>query len=365
MSPALLLEFCTTHEAAQKLGKTPQHVARLCKQGHIKAQKFGSEYVILRSDIDPKPYREQNPDDLAQYFRTSLAIYISRNRLKLRVAGILASGDEASRVYAEYLVNACEAVGIELDLQAYDQKSVKRAIADANGDSSVQGIFVFYPIFGDDRDLALKKLVIPQKDIEGLSLYWIKKLYDDVRYVDDAKTKKAILPCTPLAILKTLEFVGLAPDVDPQQSFQGKKVTVFNRSDVVGKPLAYMLANDGAEVYSFDINGGHRLRKGQRPIAIGRQDALAQSDFVVTGVPSRAFEKIRGVEIKQGAICLNFSFVQNFEESAKMKSGVYVPRVGPMTIAMCLRNMVRLYENYRGKYPNVQADLGARPTALA
>ena len=41
-----------------------------------------------------------------------------------------------------------------------------------------------------------------EKDVEGLSHPWIKRLYHNVRWLDDAKTKKAILPCTPLAIVK-------------------------------------------------------------------------------------------------------------------------------------------------------------------
>ena len=188
------------------------------------------------------------------------------------------------------------------------------------------------------------------KDIEGLSPYWMTRLYDDVRFIDAERTKKAILPCTPLAVLKTLEYVGLVPDVDQTQSFKGKKITIFNRSELVGKPLAHMLANDGAEVFSFDLEGGIRVRKGAKPTPVSRAEALGASDMVVTGVPSRAFERVRGSEIKAKATCLNFSFVQNMEDSAKIKAGVYVPRVGPMTIAMCLRNTVRLYENHKEVY---------------
>ena len=348
-----LRDFCTTLEAAEILKVTPQHVARECKRGKWKAQKFGSEYVILRSAIDPRPWREHNPDELARYFRAALKLYIGRNGLVLRILGVLASGDTASKVYADYLVDACEEVGITLDLKTLDPADARKAVAKANTDRSIQGIFVFYPIFGDERDAALKASIEPRKDIEGLSPFWMKKLYEDVRYIDTERMKKAILPCTPLAVLKTLEFVGLAPDVDPMQSFKGKRVTIFNRSDLVGKPLAYMLANDGAEVYSFDLAGGVRLRKGQKPATVTRAEALGSSDIVVTGVPSRAFEKVRGEEIQARAICLNFSFVQNFEDSAKIKAGVYVPRVGPMTIAMCLRNMVRLFENYQDEYAPV------------
>jgi methylenetetrahydrofolate dehydrogenase (NADP+)/methenyltetrahydrofolate cyclohydrolase len=342
-------DYYTSAQVAQKLGLTPQHVARLCRQGKWKALKFGREYAIPRQLVEPRPWREHNPDELARHFRDKLRLYIDRQELKLRILGILANGDEASKVYAQFLVDACADVGIQLDLQVLAPADVKRTVLKANADENIQGIFVFYPIYKDARDAELKALLAPEKDIEGLSPFWMRRLYGNVRWLDAAKTKKAILPCTPLAVLKTLEYAGLPPDV-PRPPFKGRKVAVFNRSELTGKPLAHMLMNDGAEVFSFDVDGGRRLKRGQKSRAITRAEALAQADMIVTGVPSRAFEKIRGEEIRAGAICLNFSFVQNFEDSAKMKAGVYVPRVGPMTIAMCLRNMVRLYENYRERY---------------
>jgi len=92
------------------------------------------------------------------------------------------------------------------------------------------------------------------------------------------------------------------------------------------------------------------MRKNGKEVPISREEALRKSDTIITGVPARAFEYIRGEEIKENTTCLNFSFVQNFEESAKEKAGIYVPRVGPMTIAMCVRNAIRLYENNRDVY---------------
>ena len=41
-----------------------------------------------------------------------------------------------------------------------------------------------------------------QKDVEGLSHTWVKRMYHNIRWLDEAQTKKAILPCTPLAVIK-------------------------------------------------------------------------------------------------------------------------------------------------------------------
>jgi hypothetical protein len=53
-----------------------------------------------------------------------------------------------------------------------------------------------------------------EKDVEGLSHTWIQRMYHNVRWLDAAKTKKAILPCTPLAVIKVLKYRTL-PNLGP------------------------------------------------------------------------------------------------------------------------------------------------------
>jgi len=344
----------STEEAAEVMGRTPGHVSRLCKTGDLPCKRIGnSGYLIHERVVKQTPDNELNPADLANYYNLQLTRVVKRSgfRHKPRILGILApeAGDAASLVYARTLQAACEVVGFELVLVRNKLSRVEECIRKANGDPAIHGIFIFFPIFQDERDKRLKDLVVPAKDIEGLSRFWADKLYANERYADDDKKHKAILPCTSLGILKTLAYADCL-DERPGKTFAGKKIVIFNRSDVVGRPLAYMLKNDGATVYSFDIDGGFTMRKGARETPITRAKALAQADLVITGVPSRAFEKIRGEEIGTNVTCLNFSFVQNFEDSAKRKAGVYVPRVGPMTIAMCIRNAIRLYDNNRAAY---------------
>ena len=350
----------STEEAAKKMGRTPGHVSRLCKEskfksrnGRLKSVKIGNSYLLHEEIIKRLRDNVFNLADIASYYNRQMEGVVNRKnyRQKPRILGILAqnAGDAASRVYAETLQKACLDIGFDLGLVQNKLAHIKDRIEEANNDSLIHGIFVFYPIFRDRRDKEIKELIAPTKDIEGLSSFWSEKLYLNERYMDEDKKKKAILPCTSLGILKILAYVDYL-DERAGKTFAGKKITIFNRSDVVGRPLAYMLKNDGATVYSFDIEGGVVMRKDGKEVPISREEALRKSDIIITGVPSRAFEKIRGEEIKGDTTCLNFSFIQNFEESAKEKAGVYVPRVGPMTIAMCVRNAIRLYENNRDVY---------------
>jgi methylenetetrahydrofolate dehydrogenase (NADP+)/methenyltetrahydrofolate cyclohydrolase len=113
-----------------------------------------------------------------------------------------------------------------------------------------------------------------------------------------------------------------------------------------------MLANDGADVISFDIDGPQRFAPAAEDgahtveeVEIDRAEALARADVVVTGVPSRSFPLVRAAEIKAGALCLNVSTLKNFDDDITTRCGVFVPRVGPMTVTMALRNTLRLYRN--------------------
>jgi methylenetetrahydrofolate dehydrogenase (NADP+)/methenyltetrahydrofolate cyclohydrolase len=124
-------------------------------------------------------------------------------------------------------------------------------------------------------------------------------------------------------------------------------VTIFNRSEVNGRPLAVMMSNDGARVYSFDINGP-LLFENAKPyeVKITRKEALARSDIVITGVPHKSFDKIRSEEIRPGTVCVNFSTWPNFADDISEHTDIYIPKVGPMTVAMCMRNTLRLYRNF-------------------
>jgi 5,10-methylene-tetrahydrofolate dehydrogenase/methenyl tetrahydrofolate cyclohydrolase len=109
---------------------------------------------------------------------------------------------------------------------------------------------------------------------------------------------------------------------------RGKTATVFNRSEVVGRPLAAMLAHDGARVFSFDVDGvllyeDHKTKETTST----RAQALAESDIIITGVPSRDFELIRKEEVREGAVCINFSTYKNMEESVLDRAPRPCPRV--------------------------------------
>jgi methylenetetrahydrofolate dehydrogenase (NADP+)/methenyltetrahydrofolate cyclohydrolase len=294
-----------------------------------------------------------DPGQVAESFRNELRSEIATLPDKLGLVGLLSTDHGPSQTYAEYTKKACEEVGVRFDLRHVPRLRIETAIRSANQDPSVHGIMIYYPIFATEQDSYLRDLVELTKDVEGLHSFWARCLYENRRFYDTARKKKAILPCTPLAILKLLEAAGVL-ESGAARPLGGYRVCIFNRSEVVGRPLAAMMANDGAEVISFDLDGaqlfvpaGLEEAHQVRETTLDRRVALASADVVITGVPNRAFERITGKEIREGTVCLNFSTFANFEPSAIEKASIFVPRVGPMTVTMVLRNTLRLYRHAR------------------
>lgn len=193
------------------------------------------------------------------------------------LVGLLANKDPAAKKYAEWTGKACRADGLRYELRTLDDPiDVEAALIDANEDPRVHGIIVYYPIFGqvesfsgESQDDYLRDSVSHKCDVEGLCHLYRTNLYRNVRFLDPPHNRqKCLLPCTALSVVKILEECPGCYDFSKSMGrrAEGQIVTVINRSEIVGRPLAAMLANDGAEVYSVDINSiylfsGGRLHK--------------------------------------------------------------------------------------------------------
>lgn len=244
--------------------------------------------------------------------------------------------------------------GFKFDLRVVDKETLEEEIMGANDETAVDGIIVYYPIFPQNptHDKYVQETVELSKDVEGMRHKHLHNMYHNVRFLDaPEKRKKSILPCTPLAVVKILEYLQIYnPILAAGNRLYGKTITVINRSEVNGRPLAALLANDGATVYSVDITGVQLFTRGQGIKAPRHQvqdkegwglaDCLPLSDVVIGGVPAESF-KVPTELIREGAVCINFSSYKNFDGPAiKDKAAIYVPSVGKVTIAVLLRNLV-------------------------
>jgi len=220
--------------------------------------------------------------------------------------------------------------GFKFQLREVDREELEQHILTANHDDAVDGIIVYYPIFNNRQDQYLQQITDVGKDVEGLSHRYIFNMYQNIRFLDEAKLQKSILPCTPLAIVKTLEYLRVYNTILPYGNrLFGHSITVVNRSEVVGRPLAALLANDGACVYSVDVTGVQQFTRGEgiknrRHEVIekeewGLEDCVPLSDVVISGVPGEKF-KFPTHLLRDGAVCINFSNEKVCHWGANMKS---------------------------------------------
>ncbi|KAI8870154.1 NAD(P)-binding protein [Ramicandelaber brevisporus] len=268
-----------------------------------------------------------------------------------KLVGFLANSDPAAEMYSQWTGKSCDETGVAYELRKVEPEQLIDAIKAANADDAVHGILVYYPVFGPEKDIEVRTTVSPLKDVEGLCPLFAGNLYDNVRYLDNENQKKCILPCTPLAIVKILEHIGVYNPIIPYgDRLYGRTITVINRSRVVGHPLAALLANDGAKVYSVDIADIQQFYRGSglkrdkhhvEPVDLTLAQVLAVSDVVISGVPTESY-KIDSSLLKDGVIAINFSTFRNFQDNVVEKASLYIPTVGKVTVAMLQRNLVRL-----------------------
>ncbi|KAK5578282.1 hypothetical protein RB653_003238 [Dictyostelium firmibasis] len=289
---------------------------------------------------------------IANFFREEVKQQITKNCWKPRVVAFLTSDDQGAIDYSKWTKLACQKDGIEFLLKRVERVDLEDLIIEANNDPCVHGILVYYPVFGGMMDSYIQDVVSPTKDVEGLSTTNRFNLYHNIRYMDgETATKKCVIPCTPLAMVKIIDNLGIYDkSLTMGEHLKGKTVTIINRSEIVGRPLAAMLANDGAIVYSIDINGIIIFQAGKRhgtikmsETTVTREEAISKSDILILGVPSPNY-KVNSDLIQDGTIVINFAGCLNVEESIQEKS-ILVPTIGKVTIAMLERNLLRLFNN--------------------
>ena len=163
-----------------------------------------------------------------------LAAQVIKNKIKeettkakedITLAIIEVGEDQASQIYLANKQKVCEEVGINFEWYYYPEeittKELIQEIKDMN--DYVDGLIVQMPLPDHIDETAIKLAIDPKKDVDGFHPMSIFK------------------PCTPLGIVKYL--------IDGcNYNFEGQNVTIFGRSDIVGKPLAKMLTEMDATV---------------------------------------------------------------------------------------------------------------------
>ena len=257
---------------------------------------------------------------------------LKQNEVVPHLAVVIAGDDPASHVYVRNKQRACERCGIlstRIDLPSNaTQESVLEVVANLNSDSSVHGILVQSPGPEGVDELVIASAISPDKDVDGFHPANLGRLVQG-----DAS---GLLPCTPSGVLMMLEQSGAR--------LSGAKAVVLGRSRIVGMPMALMLAQRGVDatvtiVHSRTEDAPALCREADIVVAaIGRPHTV-KADWIMSG----AFVADVGISrTGDGGIA------GDVDPGVSEVAGWLTPvpgGVGPMTIAMLMRNTVRAAES--------------------
>jgi methylenetetrahydrofolate dehydrogenase (NADP+)/methenyltetrahydrofolate cyclohydrolase len=273
---------------------------------------------------------------IAAATRADVTERIARLREKGRavsLTAILVGSTPAGELYAERQRQACQAVGIGYELRTLpadtDAATLKRTIQALNHDISVSGIMLHLPLPPHLDATEMQYQIDPVKDVEGVNPA-------NIGYVVYGHT--LIAPCTALAVIELIKSTGVP--------LPGAEAVVVGASEIAGKPIALLLTEQMATVTLCHIATKNLAEHTRR----------AEVLVVAVGKPGL----IQGEDLRDGAIVIDVGInrvtgadgmkktVGDVEfESANQKAGYLTPvpgGVGPMTVAMLLKNTLRSAE---------------------
>jgi methylenetetrahydrofolate dehydrogenase (NADP+)/methenyltetrahydrofolate cyclohydrolase len=278
---------------------------------------------------------------LAEKIRKEIKAEISAKGLKLGLAVVLVGNDPSSEIYVRNKKKACAEVGIE-SFEHHLSGDTKEAdllklITKLNKDKKVTGILVQLPLPRHINEEQVILAIDPTKDVDGFHPINVGRLLLG-RGQSPAPTDNAWSPrpCTPLGVMELIGSTGV--------DIKGRHAVVVGRSNIVGKPVAVMLLERHATVTVC------HSRTTNLP------EVIKGADILVAAIGRPEF--IKGDWIKKGAVVIDVGInrladgrmVGDVEFAvAKERAGFITPvpgGVGPMTIAMLLKNTLRAYETH-------------------
>ena len=254
------------------------------------------------------------------------------------LAVVLVGDDPASKVYVSSKVKRCEELGIYSEKivlpRETRQEELLRVIARLNADPKIHGILVQSPVPRQIDEQAVVNAIDPDKDVDCFHARNVGRLL-----LGDFS---GFLPCTPWGVMQLLKRSGIAT--------AGKHAVVLGRSNIVGKPMMALLSAKGADA---TVTMCH-----SRTPDIASFTRTA--DLIVAAVGKPEF--LRGDMVKEGAVIIDVGINRvdapdlekgyrlvgdvAYDEVAPKASRITpVPGgVGPMTIAMLMKNTVRAFQ---------------------
>lgn len=246
------------------------------------------------------------------------------------LAVILVGDDKASQTYVNSKEKACKACGIRSLKYTLEANTSESALIDLiqslNENDEVDGILVQLPLPKHIDENKILEKISCEKDVDGFHAINVGRLVSGL---------DGFVPCTPCGIMRLFKEYGI--------EVSGKNAVVIGRSNIVGKPMANLLLNANATV-TVTHSKTQNLAK-----------ITKDADIIVVAIGKPNF--LKADMVKNGAVVIDVGINRlennklvgdvDFENVANKCSFITpVPGgVGPMTIAMLLKNTIKSAKN--------------------
>lgn len=264
--------------------------------------------------------------EIREQVKQSVLERISNGQRAPGLAVILVGENPASQVYVRKKKEACVEAGIvskAFDLPAdTSETELLSLIEQLNDDHEIDGILVQLPLPEHINSTTILETIHPDKDVDGFHPYNIGRL---------AQRMPSLRPCTPHGVIYMLDTIG--------ETYKGRNAVIVGASNIVGRPMGLELLLAGATVTTC-----HRFT---RDLA----EHVARADILVVAVGKLGI--VKGEWVKPGATVIDVGINRTEDgkligdldfEAAADRAAYITPvpgGVGPMTVAMLLRNTLQ------------------------
>ena len=259
--------------------------------------------------------------------RVSLAVaQLKSEGITPCLATILIGENQASATYVRNKHSACAEIGIETKdhklSSDISQNELNQLIDKLNDDNTVHGILIQLPLPSQLDEFETTSRIFPTKDVDGLTPHNVGLL---------SMGKAVLKACTPSGIMEMFEYYNI--------DLVGKNIVLINRSNLVGKPLYHLLLQKNATVSTCHSKTKNLIEQ------------CRSADIIITAVGDRTKFTLTPDMIKENSIVIDVAItrhegklVGDADFSKIIETTSYatpVPGgVGPMTVAMLLKNTV-------------------------
>ncbi|MDA9843985.1 bifunctional methylenetetrahydrofolate dehydrogenase/methenyltetrahydrofolate cyclohydrolase FolD [Flavobacteriaceae bacterium] len=282
---------------------------------------------------------KKTAQDLKEEIKISVASILENNQRPPHLAAVIVGNDGASLTYVGSKVRSCEYVGFDSTLiqleESTTEETLLEKIKELNQDANLDGYIVQLPLPKHIDEEKILLAIDPTKDVDG---------FHPSNFGRMALEMDAFIPATPFGIIELLERYKIETS--------GKHCVVVGRSHIVGRPISILMSQKGS------------VGNATVTVAHSRTENLANltrnADVVVMalGIP----EFLTADMVKEGAVIIDVGITRVSDDrhpkgyvikgdvafdEVSSKSSYITPvpgGVGPMTIAMLLKNTLLAYQ---------------------